>query len=75
MIADQSVVQVLDEADRMLGTAFATELAAIFAKVPEQRQTCLFTATLTPTIEALALAPPRPGKRKPYIYRDSSTSE
>ncbi|KAG8903107.1 putative RNA helicase [Tulasnella sp. 403] len=65
---------VLDEADRLLGTAFASELTAIFARLPDSRQTCLFTATLTPTIEALALAPPRPGKEKPYVYRDSDTS-
>ncbi|KAG8987763.1 putative RNA helicase, partial [Tulasnella sp. 427] len=66
---------VLDEADRLLGTGFASELATIFSHVPADRQTCLFTATLTPTIEALALTPPRPGKSKPYVYRDSDTSE
>ncbi|KIO24480.1 hypothetical protein M407DRAFT_40019, partial [Tulasnella calospora MUT 4182] len=59
---------VLDEADRLLGTGFASELATIFSHVPSDRQTCLFTATLTPTIESLALAPPRPGKSKPYVY-------
>ncbi|KAG9017434.1 putative RNA helicase [Tulasnella sp. JGI-2019a] len=66
---------VLDEADRLLGSTFASDLAVIFSKVPQSRQTCLFTATLTPTIEALALSEPRPGKQRPYVFRDSDSSE
>ncbi|KAG8870757.1 putative RNA helicase [Tulasnella sp. 331] len=66
---------VLDEADRLLGSTFASDLAVIFSKVPQSRQTCLFTATLTPTIETLALSKPRSGKEKPYVFRDSDSSE
>ncbi|KAF7352843.1 DEAD-domain-containing protein [Mycena venus] len=60
---------VLDEADRLLSATFAPELAHIFGVLPKDRQTCLFTATLTPSIEALAAAPPRPGKDKPFVHR------
>ncbi|KDR83799.1 hypothetical protein GALMADRAFT_133209 [Galerina marginata CBS 339.88] len=60
---------VLDEADRLLTPTFSPELGYLFNVLPKQRQTCLFTATLTPSIEILAEAPPRPGKQKPFIHR------
>nr|GAT54082.1 predicted protein [Mycena chlorophos] len=60
---------VLDEADRLLNPTFAPDLAVIFGALPKDRQTCLFTATLTPSIEALVEAPPRPGKERPFIHR------
>ncbi|KAJ7937107.1 P-loop containing nucleoside triphosphate hydrolase protein [Mycena leptocephala] len=60
---------VLDEADRLLSPTFAPELSHLFGVLPKDRQTCLFTATLTPSIEALAAAPPRPGKDKPFVHR------
>jgi ATP-dependent RNA helicase DDX49/DBP8 len=60
---------VLDEADRLLSPTFAPELSHIFGALPKDRQTCLFTATLTPSIEALAAASPRPGKEKPFVHR------
>lgn len=41
--------------------------------MPSDRQTGLFTATITSTIENLAIAPPRPGKQIPVLYRDTST--
>ncbi|KAG8926532.1 putative RNA helicase [Tulasnella sp. 418] len=66
---------VLDEADRLLSSTFANELKVIFGKVPKERQTCLFTATLNPAIDALAAAPPRPGKAKPFVHRDASGVE
>lgn len=65
--------QILDEADRLLTSTFASELKTIMAAIPSERQTGLFTATITPTIEGLAVAPPRPGKQKPVVYRDIST--
>lgn len=37
--------------------------------IPKERQTCLFTATLTPAIEALAAAPPKHGKEPPFVHR------
>ncbi|EJD54074.1 DEAD-domain-containing protein [Auricularia subglabra TFB-10046 SS5] len=60
---------VLDEADRMLQPTFANELAVLMNAIPKERQTCLFTATLTPAIEALANTPPKPGKEKPFVHR------
>ncbi|KAJ7507739.1 ATP-dependent rRNA helicase RRP3 [Mycena galericulata] len=60
---------VLDEADRLLSPTFAPDLSYLFGTLPKDRQTCLFTATLTPSIEALAATPPRPGKDKPFVHR------
>ncbi|KAF4619129.1 hypothetical protein D9613_005208 [Agrocybe pediades] len=60
---------VLDEADRLLTPTFSDDLGYLFNELPKQRQTCLFTATLTPAIENIAAAPPRPGKQKPFIHR------
>ncbi|OCH92184.1 DEAD-domain-containing protein [Obba rivulosa] len=66
---------VLDEADRLLTPTFAPELSYLFDILPKERQTCLFTATLTPAVEALAEAPPKPGKQKPFIHRMTETVE
>lgn len=63
------IPQVLDEADRLLTPTFAPELSYLFDVLPKERQTCLFTATLTPSIEAVAAGPPRPGKERPFIHR------
>jgi ATP-dependent RNA helicase RhlE len=45
---------VLDEADRMFDMGFLPSLRKIVAKVPSQRQTLLFSATMPPPIEELA---------------------
>ena len=45
---------VLDEADRMLDLGFSRELDAIFAVLPKQRQTLLFSATFSDVIRSLA---------------------
>jgi ATP-dependent RNA helicase RhlE len=45
---------VLDEADRMLEMGFADQLNRILAETPNTRQTLLFSATLSPTVEKLA---------------------
>ncbi|TFY61651.1 hypothetical protein EVJ58_g4374 [Rhodofomes roseus] len=66
---------VLDEADRLLTPTFAPELSYLFETLPRERQTCLFTATLTPAVETLANAPPRPGKQKPFIHRMTESVE
>ncbi|CEH14768.1 atp-dependent rna helicase [Ceraceosorus bombacis] len=50
---------VLDEADRLLTPTFSDALSTIFSALPpsSMRQTLLFSATLTPAIEALATKP------------------
>jgi ATP-independent RNA helicase DbpA len=45
---------VLDEADRMLYMGFYDEIVKIGSKIPESRQTLLFSATFPPKIETLA---------------------
>jgi ATP-dependent RNA helicase DDX49/DBP8 len=65
--------QVLDEADRLLTSTFSPELKFLFETLPSDRQTCLFTATLTQSIESLVEAPPRPGKAKPFVHRTLAT--
>jgi ATP-dependent RNA helicase DDX49/DBP8 len=52
---------VLDEADRMLEASFADDLAVILSKIPtEGRQTLLFSATLTRSIQKLQELSTRP---------------
>jgi superfamily II DNA/RNA helicase len=47
---------ILDEADRMLDLGFAQELATVFAALPKQRQTLLFSATFSEEIRSMAKA-------------------
>ncbi|KAI8065531.1 P-loop containing nucleoside triphosphate hydrolase protein [Gongronella butleri] len=62
---DLSRVQflVLDEADRLLSSTFVSDLGILFGKMPEKRQTLLFTATMTESILAL-----KEGKKKPFVH-------
>ncbi|KAI3901003.1 hypothetical protein MKW92_052041 [Papaver armeniacum] len=44
---------VLDEADRVLDVGFEEELSAIFQYLPKDRQTLLFSATMTENLQTL----------------------
>ena len=50
-----SMVQflVLDEADRLMDVGFESELRAVFESMPSNRQTLLFSATMTSNLKAL----------------------
>jgi ATP-dependent RNA helicase RhlE len=45
---------VLDEADRMLDMGFIHDVRRVIGKLPKQRQTLLFSATMPPAIQSLA---------------------
>lgn len=47
-------VLVLDEADRILDVGFKKELNAIISQLPKHRQTLLFSATQTKSVQDLA---------------------
>lgn len=50
---DTLEILVLDEADRMLEDGFADELNEILTTIPKSRQTMLFSATMTSSIDRL----------------------
>ncbi|OAQ94041.1 ATP-dependent RNA helicase DRS1 [Purpureocillium lilacinum] len=58
---DTVEILVLDEADRMLEDGFADELNEILTTLPKSRQTMLFSATMTSTVDRLI----RLGMNKP----------
>lgn len=44
---------ILDEADEMLTMGFKEELEAILSEIPEERQTLLFSATMSPKMKSI----------------------
>ena len=58
---DTVEILVLDEADRMLEDGFADELNEILTTMPKSRQTMLFSATMTSSVDRLV----RVGMNKP----------
>ena len=60
-----AVQQVLDEADRLLTPTFAPELAFLLEQLPAERQTLLFTATLTDPSSPSSTRRPPPASPPP----------
>lgn len=64
---------VLDEADRLLGGtgpgSMLPDVEECFSALPPptERQTLLFTATMTPEVLALKNTPPKPGKEPAFV--------
>ncbi len=59
---------VMDEADRLLESSFSEDLGDIFDEIPKDRQTLLFTATLSEPIQELREAK----EKKPFFYEVKS---
>jgi superfamily II DNA/RNA helicase len=60
---DRVELLVLDEADRMLDMGFQEEIDSILIRLPERRQTLLFSATLAGVVGRLAARVTRSPKR------------
>jgi ATP-dependent RNA helicase RhlE len=54
IVLDQIEIFVLDEADRMLDMGFFNDVKNIIDKLPSERQTLLFSATMPKDIESLS---------------------
>ncbi len=50
---DSTTTIVLDEVDRMLDMGFINDIREILSKMPSNKQSLFFSATLSPTIESL----------------------
>ena len=54
LVLERVCMLVLDEADRMLDMGFAPQLRKILERLPRERQTMLFSATMPPEIMRMA---------------------
>ncbi|KAI9159542.1 putative RNA helicase [Blastocladiella emersonii ATCC 22665] len=67
---------VLDEADRLLHPTFSSDLEALFAQLAPDRQTLLFSATMTKSIEALiGDGSGEAGLKNLFVHRSSEKYE
>ena len=60
--------QVMDEADRLIEDDYGEQLEAIFKVLPKKRQTLLFSATMTQTLEQLQEV----ALNKPFFWQQKS---
>ncbi|MFZ4402468.1 MAG: DEAD/DEAH box helicase [Pseudobdellovibrionaceae bacterium] len=71
---DQVHTVILDEADKMLDMGFATDLEAIFAYLPKEKQTLLFSATFPESIRRLAAKNLKPDHKKLKVQNTSDAN-
>ena len=60
--------KVLDEADRLIEDDYSEQLEAIFKVLPKKRQTLLFSATMTESLEKLNEV----ALNKPFYWQQES---
>lgn len=68
---------VLDEADRLLSNSFGSDLERCLEILPpgKERQTLLFTATVTDAVRALKDRPTTPGKPPVFIHETDTVDK
>jgi len=64
---------ILDEADEMLNMGFIDDIRSIIEKLPEERQTMLFSATMPDQIRKLASKHMKPDKKNIAVIKSTMT--